>query len=306
MFFGNTDINAYTTYDTLLNSGGGTCNGMELNRTGYWTPAMIDPESNIRIPERALVYYKSFYSENYSPPNTAQTEIYPERLRIVSQNEYNKVSDWQHPDGYGDGSAAFTCISSVNTNRHNSQDTIPLCIGSDTQMLEMNIKFPTCWNGHDPTNYAENLTVGRHNGFIEHYAACPASHPHYLTTIEVRILYRVENGEDTAGWFIASDVNPATNQIRDDRGGSSHGDWWGGWNRETNEAFVRECNNKRGTDCGHGMLGGSTVNDTQYPALKYRDDYSGPIKISGASLYNEICSNGQQINNPSDLAYCTP
>ena len=36
MYFGNTHVNAFSTYDSLINSGSSTCNGQELNRTGYW------------------------------------------------------------------------------------------------------------------------------------------------------------------------------------------------------------------------------------------------------------------------------
>lgn len=55
MFFGNTDVNAHTTWDTLYNSGGGTCNGGELNRTGYWVPALFDQNGNVRVPHFANI-----------------------------------------------------------------------------------------------------------------------------------------------------------------------------------------------------------------------------------------------------------
>ena len=58
MFFGNTDVNAYSTFSSLRDTGSSTCNGQELNRTGYWVPAMIDGDGNARIPERIVVYYK--------------------------------------------------------------------------------------------------------------------------------------------------------------------------------------------------------------------------------------------------------
>lgn len=302
MFFGNTHVNAYSTYDTLINSGGGTCNGMELNRTGYWVPAIIDGDGNVRIPERALVYYKSFYFSKYDPPNKSTTEVYPERMQLVSNNEHNNWQDWQHPDGYGDGSGAFGCINSVNSGRYSYQDTIPNCAGGSDSMLEMNVKFQTCWNGADPTNYDDNFRVAQSGGSVEHYGSCPSSHPRYLTTIEYRILYPVSQGENSSSWFLSSDINPTTGDYWVGPGAASHGDWWGGWNREVNELFVENCNNVIGADCGHGFLGTGVSS----PALKYREHYPGPFKINGADLYKQICTNDIPIRNPSDLAFCRP
>ena len=64
MFFGNTDINAFSTANTILNSGSSTCNGEELNRSGYWVPALIDEKGYAVVPDDVLVYYKGYYGAN--------------------------------------------------------------------------------------------------------------------------------------------------------------------------------------------------------------------------------------------------
>ena len=64
MIFGNTHTNAYSNYNSLLNSGNSTCNGHELNRTAYWVPAVIDQDGNPRRPIKVLIYYKSYSITN--------------------------------------------------------------------------------------------------------------------------------------------------------------------------------------------------------------------------------------------------
>ena len=64
MFFGNTEADAYSTVDSLLRSGGGTCSGFELNRSAYWTPALLDGKGNAVVPERIILYYKTKQPEN--------------------------------------------------------------------------------------------------------------------------------------------------------------------------------------------------------------------------------------------------
>lgn len=86
MFFGNTHVNAHSTYDTLLNSGSGTCNGLELNRTGYWVPAMFDGEGNVRVPERVVIYYKG---EGFS---RGESVIYPPEAAFLASENINLVS----------------------------------------------------------------------------------------------------------------------------------------------------------------------------------------------------------------------
>ena len=56
-FFGNTNVSAFTTTDSIATTGNSTCSGGIANRTGYWTPAMIDATGNIVTPTTATVYY---------------------------------------------------------------------------------------------------------------------------------------------------------------------------------------------------------------------------------------------------------
>jgi hypothetical protein len=61
-FFGNTDVDAYSTDDSIRNTGNSTCPGGIANRTAYWIPSLIDTRNGAPIvPEKAVWYYKSGY-----------------------------------------------------------------------------------------------------------------------------------------------------------------------------------------------------------------------------------------------------
>ncbi len=296
MFFGNTDVNAYTSYDTLINSGGSTCNGMELNRTGYWVPAMIDGKTGeVRVPEKALIYYKAFGG------GIGKTKPYPDNLQMVARKE---VTESQSPFAYEEV-FSFMCNNQWNGARSDASFGIPTCIGNNYgnelsaehgELIE-DVRFKQCWNGQlsgNANDYVNNFAQPLYNWYS---GQCPANFPIILPNLEYRIYYKVERGEDTSQWFLSSDVNPANFTVNP-RGSTYHGDWWGGWNKQINKMWVDNCNNVY-ADCVTGLLkpDGSV-------ALKIRQQYTGSIKIPGAELYKQICSVQRTITKPADIAYC--
>ena len=298
MFFGNTDVNAHSTYDTLVNSGGGTCNGSELNRTGYWAPAMFDAQGNVRVPSDIYIYYKGYGDAM----KNGEIEVYPEGLAIVSDPEANA----QDEDGM-----AFKCISHYGGDIHNESPTIPVCRGGIYEdggrgRLEMNLKFQQCWNGQDPTNYKDNLSVPLYSWFS---GICPDSHPIALPNLRVRIGYDVEAGEDTNGWYLASDVNPQTFTVEGPRGKTFHSDWWGGWHPGINREWIDSCTNVASSGCGSGYLADAGDDPDNVPegrALKLREQYEGPVKVPAAQLFEELCSAERTLKSPAGAAYCRP
>jgi hypothetical protein len=331
MFWGNTDVNAYSTYDTLYNSGSSTCNGMELNRTGYWAPAMFDAQGNVRVPERIIVYYKGYGLAQ------GKSIVYPPKAAMVINDVVHRTSDTTG----GVAEMNFLCSDQFRAQRTPASLTIPVCDGSSAIKLwgsgratiEMHVKFANCWNWQDPSK-PENWQLSRAGSWF--YSNCEerATTPniHYI------IAYPLEPGETTAGWYLASDVDPTT-RTRSKAGGSTvHSDWWGGWNPTINKQWVDNCVNFKtdrngdGTDdidhgCGFGYLtnggpevqvdaNGNPVLDANKktipvppypgPALKYRQQYTGPIKVAASTLYRELCPGGSAISTATAAAYCRP
>lgn len=301
MFFGNTDVNAYTTWDTLYNSGGGTCNGGELNRTGYWVPAMFDQNGNVRVPHFMNIYYK-----NDNPGSHAGQRInyYPDNPQkvatasVVPNYAFTCINEW--------GGPVAGSVPEWNVLQgHLDQVSCPggLEYGQALRYLEHNVLFQNCWNGQDASN-PNNYVVSDWTYFG---GPCPSTHSTRLPNIRYRIRYIVEPGDDTTRWYLSSDVNKSNYQKA--RGGSTtHGDWWGAWNKQVNRTWVDNCSNVSGASCGYGFLDARSYEAAPNgPALRYRNKYTNaPIKIPAQNVYNALCSHARTLQRTEQAAYCQP
>jgi Domain of unknown function (DUF1996)/RTX calcium-binding nonapeptide repeat (4 copies) len=316
MFWGNTDVNAYSTYDSLSNSGSSTCAGQELNRTGYWAPAMFDAQGNVRIPEVIFVYYKGYglardNAEVY-PPGAAMVQR--ENLHEVSWNEGGLID----PTGVeAPGEFAFNCTNQdrAEPRRPAATSSIPVCDGNkypveagyEHTTLEMRVKFGNCWNRQDPSN-PENWTRAPQGGWFYSDCAPGATTPN----IEYLIAYPLARGETTDGWYLSSDIDPMTFEQTGPGGSTVHADWWGGWHPEINKTWLDNCTKyvtTQPSDCGFGYLtdgGPDGENPYPGPALRRTKDFEGPIKVSSSQLFEELCTTDRVATNPAQTAYCAP
>lgn len=312
MFFGNTDVNAYTTWESLRDSGAGTCNGGELNRTGYWVPAMFDQNGNVRVPHFLNIYYKN---DNQSHHPNQPLNYYPDDSQIISPTSVSHGSN-----------IAFNCINEyggdeIRDMRYLDQTNCPggWAYGPPGQpanntyrYLEHNVIFQNCWNGQDPSNAAHyrdpqspsNYAVPPDYWFGGN---CPSSHPRRLPNLRYRIRYIVEPGDDTSKWWLASDVSKA-NGTKARAGSTNHGDWWGAWNKQVNKTWIDTCANVITASCGYGYLDGRTLEAAPNgPALKYRKkDPNLRVKIPAQDVYNSLCSHARPLQNTEQAAYCQP
>lgn len=314
MFFGNTHVNAFSSYETLLDSGGSSCNGQELNRSGYWAPAMFDGEGNVRVPERVVVYYKG---EGRS--NGESIPFAPETALIATENLNERNTDF----GGANGKFSFVCSDQFSSTGDPLSNTIPDCDGNlmldrygvtdnPHVTLEMNVKFPQCWNGEDPADWINNYAVPRVGNWYG--SDCEGEFDKNLPNIEYFVNYRVDVGESTGDWYLASDVDRET-FTRSVAGGTSvHADWWGAWHAETNQMWIDNCVNFRAdtrSGCGFGYLsdgGPDGQNPYDGPALRLRPQYTGPHKIPAATIFDQLCRphTDRPFNNTEDAAWCVP
>jgi hypothetical protein len=298
MFWGNTNVNAYSTYDTLFNSGSSTCNGMELNRTGYWAPAMFDAQGHVRVPERIIVYYKGYGLAN------GASQVFPPKAAMVINDRVHRAEV-----GGAIGEPNFLCSDQFRALRQKGSATIPNCNdGPFRRTLEMHIKFGNCWNRNDPSN-PDNWELAKQGGWF--YSDCQSG----VTTPNIHyiIAYPLEDGETTEGWYLSSDVNPLTFQRTSVGGSSIHADWWGGWHPDINKQFIDNCVNfkRQGVDhgCGFGYLtdgGPDGLKPYPGPAMKYRQQYTGPIKVPAQTLFRELCDPNEAMSSPQRAAFCKP
>lgn len=332
MYFGNTDVNAYSTYQTLRDSGSSTCNGQELNRTGYWAAAMIDGDGNVRIPERVVVYYKA--------EGVARGKVQPYRAGMANISPAGAgVAEVAGSGGGAAGEVEYKCSDNFSGGSFaTATGRIPNCNGSQfgagsypghRVVLEMEVKFWHCFDpGRSDSDIGAWVPAGSGRGHW-FYGNCdgagggPTS-PAYETYphLSYFINYVVEPGEDTSDWFLSSDVDPnsvtGTPQLRANPGGTHHADWWGAWHPDINREFVDNCVNYAdgaASGCGFGYLSNGGPNGNSPAggrALRYRPQYdrpgdSGTVKVPLESLFAQLCAPlgpSHNYSTPMSGAWC--
>jgi hypothetical protein len=246
VFFGNPDTDAFTTTTSLQETSSTTCDGVSLNKSGYWVPALLGADGE-RIPFiDPLFYYKTGY---HAPAE--QIEPMPEGLTIIA-------GDMASSQPQDVEVAKFRCLSWEAPEPQFSPGDpldhvpyIPDCAEGD--IVEMRLVFPQCWDG-------ENITSADHKSHMAYpipaeapdvgTGYCPESHPVALPEISYNFGVRVtgETGPSTKWRFI-------TDPIDAKQGGYSfHGDWMNGWDEDTMEQIVSSCLNE-GRECMVGLLG---------------------------------------------------
>lgn len=247
MFFGNTNANAYSTFDSLLNTGTGTCNGEDLNRTAYWVPALLDSQGNALLPDQVMVYYKN---DNFRLNGANElVNPFPDNLRMISGNaaavtpQTGYTGAWQ-----AQPAISFSCGPAYNSN-DKRQALIPDCFGNGNH-LEMQIAFPQCVNEELGTYQSDQSHISySENGYYG--VRCPDSHPTDISSIMYRIFFNVADyGGSLTNLHLSSDVKM-------DRilpgGTTAHADWYGAWHPDAMDMWVQNCNNTQ-ADCETGLL----------------------------------------------------
>jgi len=220
LFFGNNGITAYSNSTSIATTGDSTCPGGTLNRTGYWTPAMIDLATGAPIvPTSANWYYKSAYNgvaaESVQP--------LPAGLRMIAGRSARKTPL--------DGSdhIRFTC---ENTGVYYYY--LPNCDVGD--ILTTSISFPQCWDGVnlDSPNHQDHMSYANGSG-------CPTGTVP-LVEISLNVHYTVTAANPGQNWKLSSDNYPTSGL---NHGFSFHADWWNGWDQTILNEWTVNCINAK-------------------------------------------------------------
>ena len=247
MFFGNTDTTAFTTDNTLINSGGGTCQGYELNRSAYWVPALLDGKGNAVVPYQIIIYYKTKSPDSVIPM--------PQGLQMIGGNDLHYSFETRNELHWSCGDSG---------NKYNMTNRVPDCGGD---VINASVQFPNCWDGVNLSKPAPDYTS--HLTYVNENHPCPSSHPQRLPQISFLIYWR---GTDSVnGWHLASDKLDAPGATP---GGSLHADWWGAWNDETIELWTFNCLRAQ-RNCTYGQTG----TPRQLASLTKLEEYEGPNYI---------------------------
>jgi hypothetical protein len=228
VFFGNTDIDAFSTPESIANSGNSTCAGGIANRTAYWIPAVIDTRTGAPVvPDNAIWYYKTFKIGAY---DISKNQPLPSGLRMIAGNMHatgpQSMTQWScHGANTG---------ASIPTN----------C--SLGEYVELSVTFPACWDGVnlDSADHKSHMAYGGGGG-------CPATHPVPVPEIKLNVRYLVQDVTAPAHWRLSSDHAGRA------AGLSAHADWFDGWVPSVRDTWVENCSQKL-QNCEVNNLGNGT------------------------------------------------
>ena len=244
MFFGNTDADADSTYESLSTSGGGSCQGGALNRSSYWSPAVLNAAGDVVIPEYAVVYYKGTFG---GASEIALIPELPPGLKMIAGYNSADPSALSHFD--------WTCDDGVI-----SQQTIPDCPADE--LVGVRLSFPQCWNGVDidSPDHRSHMAYLTYSGSVP---ACPDGYPIHVPEYSIGIWFA--NDGNSQAWHLSSDVMPDMTYAN---GSTFHSDWVGAWDPKVQQRWLQECIHEL-RDCVAGELGDGTNLSAVWPDHPY-------------------------------------
>ena len=252
MFFGNDAADADSTYESLLASGGGSCQGGPINRTGYWAPAMFDAAGQVVVPEDLIVYYKGEYADAAGIKSIAEL---PPGLRMIAGYNMETASPETNFDWYCEANQI-------------KQQSIPSC--AEGERVGVQLRFPQCWDGAN----LDSLDHRSHLAYITYdtgVAACPAGHPVHIPEITLTIWW-AQHG-DSEQWYLSSDRMVGMTHAN---GSTFHSDWFGAWDPTIQARWLNECIRAL-RSCIDGELGDGSK-------LVQFDAYQGPMLLDPPSV----------------------
>lgn len=289
VFFANQKTGAASVLTQMPFSGNSSCNGGTINRSGYWTPALIYHrpgnvrDGEVQIPTINNAYYKGHCCTGDSGNSAI---VWPGAgLRMISG--YANNTDPNALPG------RFDCLESdqSTTNGFNhiptTADVTALGAGNCVEMIIL-VQFHSCWNGNiDSPDHVSHVT-----DIVDPYTnplCSNSSYPILLPSISYNIHYQIA-AADYDYMRLASDQPKATatGTCADAAhnycaGASLHGDWVNGWNqtdlffgKTIPDWILENCLNKssgvnsaggKSSDCHDDDLG--TINSA-LPTQNYR------------------------------------
>ncbi len=186
-FFGNTAVNANSTFQSLRTTGASTCMS-PLNRSGYWQPAMLTAEGKVVRPDYWQIYYKRRPKTDAACTTDARGCVgIPRGMRFIFG--YDMITNTP-----ATGNLSYLCIRLgrilVGVEANTIAAAAAQCQPGD--QLEVRIGAPECWDGRriDSPNHRDHVAY-------EYYEAgtgrlrCPDSHPYLMPTFTLSAFWSV-------------------------------------------------------------------------------------------------------------------
>ena len=219
LFFGNTDVNAHSTSESIVTSGRSTCDGGITNRSAYWIPALYNEDDNVVLPTLINLYYKSWVTDR------SQIKPIPAGLQILTNDKVK-------------GSTGVV-VSTVDEELWKATIRV-----FDHDGVTIEIRFPDCIAVNK-----DGSPVLTSPGGSDHVAyssgRCPPSHPYLIPQ-----LTQIVNWSDVAfasDWYLSSDMMSSA-----PKGTTAHADYMAGWT-DKSARIMADCVREGFRECGPGL-----------------------------------------------------
>ncbi|MDU9005172.1 DUF1996 domain-containing protein [Sedimentitalea todarodis] len=219
MFFGNTDVDAHSTAESIINSGRTSCDGGITNRSAYWIPALFNEAGDVVLPTIINNYYKSWVLDR------SKIRPIPAGLQILANDKVLGSSG--------------VAVSAIEQEIWSATFRVFPHDG-----LSIEIRFPDC-----VAVDANGKPVLTSPGGTSHVAYssgnCPASHPYTIPQLTQNLNWSGVPFE--SDWRFASDLmNNAP------KGTTIHADYMAGWTPEA-ALIMSNCVRDGVRECGPGL-----------------------------------------------------
>jgi hypothetical protein len=261
-FWGNTQTNAFSTYQSLRTTGNSTCsnpiNG-PANRTAYWMPAMLDGAGNAVKPDYISTYYKQHPKTDQACTESGQCIPLPNGLRYTFGYSMKTMTggptDPSTPVYY---QVKWTCNKDDAGNQaipgsyHTLADMVTAGCPAGSKIF-LNFVAPDCWNGVvDAADHRSNMaypTRATPNGF-----RCPLDHPYWTPNWSGFAVYTTDANFVAGKWHLSSDeLMPGVKA-----GETAHFDYWEAWSPLVKATWQFHCIDMS-LNCSGGELGDGTA-----------------------------------------------
>lgn len=255
-YYGNLDVNAFSTYASLRAHGDSTCSsdkhGHALNRSGYWMPAMLDGKGHVVEPDFISIYYKRLPASNPQCNDISRTDLGAQGICVPIPNGIKFIFGYDMVTNTArTGGNQFMCIkgnSSVGSYANLADLAKVGCPVGDK--IELTISAPTCWDGKrlDSPNHRDHVSYPTYGSWG--YKRCDAAHPYVIPRFLLSVFYTVAAGDDLSLWHLSSD------EMRPElpHGSTFHADYFEGWDPGVKDEWTSNCINKH-LNCSGGDLG---------------------------------------------------
>ena len=184
LFWGNTEVNENSTFESLASSGESTSQGSLLNRSAYWVPALVI-DGMVWQPDWISNYYKLNSPEHLSSRgiNSDGIRPYPNGMKLVFGNTHHgSLSNRIKWKAHGPN-------EEVKGEGRTLADIAPLMSPGDTMIVS--ISAGMFWDGRlESEDHRSHVTRGILNPNSGQYEQ-PLSHPYVIPTVTFSLGFTV-------------------------------------------------------------------------------------------------------------------